>query len=215
MKYKGPLNYQSFQLFGWICIVLAVVAGLINAGASIDPELEKPEVIYAFPFGESVFDIDVSHDGKLLSVTTQGENGEHTLLLFRTRDLAAAKFTPEKLVTWEDCNLGQFRFSLDDRYLIGSSYYTGVSNLWQIELATHEMELLSNTDIGLFAPLEITPGKLLALEFERDGMRPVTLDRKVVNDANAIELFGQQAYHRNPEALEAVSRLKKPVTPIR
>ncbi len=41
MKYKGPLNYQSFQLFGWICIVLAVVAGLINAGASIDPELEK------------------------------------------------------------------------------------------------------------------------------------------------------------------------------
>ena len=34
MKYKGPLNYQSFQLFGWICIVLAVVAGLINAGAS-------------------------------------------------------------------------------------------------------------------------------------------------------------------------------------
>ena len=41
MKYKGPLNYQSFQLFGWICIVLAVVAGLINAGASIDPGLEK------------------------------------------------------------------------------------------------------------------------------------------------------------------------------
>ena len=41
IKYKGPLNYQSFQLFGWICIVLAVVAGLINAGASIDPGLEK------------------------------------------------------------------------------------------------------------------------------------------------------------------------------
>ena len=41
MKYRGPLNYQSFQLFGWICIILAVVAGLINTGASIDPELGK------------------------------------------------------------------------------------------------------------------------------------------------------------------------------
>ena len=41
MKYRGPLNYQSFQLFGWICIVLAVVAGLANTGASISPELEK------------------------------------------------------------------------------------------------------------------------------------------------------------------------------
>ena len=41
MKYKGPLNYQSFQLFGWICIILSVVAALINTGASISPDLEK------------------------------------------------------------------------------------------------------------------------------------------------------------------------------
>ena len=221
LKQKKVVKRKNFQRVNNIVYDNATdhLYGLFSNGGTqslirFDQDIEHPEIIYAFPFGESVFDIDVSHDGKLLSVTTQGENGEHTLLLFRTRDLAAAKFTPEKLVTWEDCNLGQFRFSLDDRYLIGSSYYTGVSNLWQIELATHEMELLSNTDIGLFAPLEIAPGKLLALEFERDGMRPVTLDRKVVNDANAIELFGQQAYHRNPEALEAVSRLKKPVTPI-
>ena len=177
-------------------------------------DIEKPEVIYAFPFGVSVFDIDISHDGKLLSVTTQGNNGEHTLQLFRTEDLANAQFKPEKLVTWEDCNLGQFRFSLDDSHLIGSSYYTGVSNLWQIDIASHKMEMLSNTDIGLFAPLEIEPDKLMALEFERNGMRPVSLAREVVNDANAVELLGQKAYKKNQKVLEQIGLLKKPLPKI-
>ena len=179
-----------------------------------DKNLEKPEVIYAFPFGVSVFDIDISHDGKLLSVTTQGNNGEHTLQLFRTEDLANALFKPEKLVTWEDCNLGQFRFSLDDRYLIGSSYYTGVSNLWQVDIETHETQMLSNTDIGLFAPIETEPGKLLALEFERNGMRPVSLAREVVADANAVELFGQKAYEKNQKTLEELSVLKEPLPQV-
>ena len=179
-----------------------------------DRDLKNPEIIYAFPFGVSVFDIDVSHDGKLLSLTVSGENGEHSLILFRTEDLEQALYKYETLVTWEDSNLGQFRFSLDDRYLIGSSYYTGVSNLWQINIESREMEMLSNTEVGLFAPLEIAPGKLIALEFERDGMIPVSLDRNVVTDANAIELYGQKAYENNQEALESVGLLRQPLPEI-
>ena len=41
IKYRGPLNYQSFQLFGWICIILAVVVGLINVAKKISPDIEK------------------------------------------------------------------------------------------------------------------------------------------------------------------------------
>ena len=190
--------------------------GLFSNGGTqsivrLDRDLENPEVIYAFPFGVSVFDVDVSHDGKYLSMTRQGDNGEHTLMLFNTEELAQAIFKPVELVTWEDSNLGQFRFSLDDKYLIGSSYYTGVSNLWQINLETREMDMISNTDIGLFAPLEIAPDKLLALEFERDGMRPVTLDRKIVEDANAVVLYGEKAYENNVEALEQVGLLREPL----
>ena len=189
-----------------------------NAGTQsivrLDRDLENPEVIYAFPFGVSVGDIDVSHDGRWLSLTRQGDNGEQTLMLFNTEELAQALFKPVELVTWEEANLGQFRFSLDDRCLIGSSYYTGVSNLWQINLETREMEMLSNTDIGLFAPLEIAPDRLLALAFERDGMRPVLLDRTVVSDANAVELYGQRAFENNVGALEAVGLLKEPLPKI-
>ena len=189
-----------------------------NAGTQtivrLDRDLENPEPIYAFPFGVSVFDVDVSHDGKYLSLTRDGDNGEHTLMLFNTEELAQAIFKPVELLTWEDSNLGQFRFSLDDKYLIGSSYYTGVSNLWQINLETREMEMLSNTETGLFAPLEIAQDELLALEFKRDGLRPVMLARKVINDANAIELYGQLAYENNREALEQVGLLKEPLPKI-
>ncbi|WP_288279378.1 hypothetical protein [uncultured Prevotella sp.] len=187
--------------------------GLFSNGGTqsivrMDRDLENPEVIYAFPFGVSVFDSDISHDGKWLSFTSQGDNGEHTLLLFNTEELAQAIFKPVKLITWNDSNLGQFRFSLDDKYLIGSSYYTGVSNLWQINLETREMEMLTNTDIGLFAPLEITPGQLLALQFKRDGLQPVLLAREVVKDANAVTLYGQLAYENNKEAMEQVGLLR-------
>ena len=41
IKYRGPLNYQSFMLFGWICIVLAVVVAILNIGISVSPDLGK------------------------------------------------------------------------------------------------------------------------------------------------------------------------------
>jgi hypothetical protein len=41
MKYRGPLNYQSFQLFGWLCIVLSAVAAIIDIGGSISPSVTE------------------------------------------------------------------------------------------------------------------------------------------------------------------------------
>ena len=37
MKYKGPLNYQHFQIFGWLCMVVSVVVLMINIGGKIHP----------------------------------------------------------------------------------------------------------------------------------------------------------------------------------
>lgn len=37
MKYRGPLNYQHFQILGWACIVAAVGAAVITLGGNVDP----------------------------------------------------------------------------------------------------------------------------------------------------------------------------------
>ena len=35
MKYRGPLNYQHFQILGWACIVAAVAAAIITLGGKL------------------------------------------------------------------------------------------------------------------------------------------------------------------------------------
>jgi hypothetical protein len=41
MTYRGPLNYQSFQILGWLCMVISVVVLVINIGERIDERVTK------------------------------------------------------------------------------------------------------------------------------------------------------------------------------
>jgi hypothetical protein len=174
-----------------------------NSGVShiiyFDNSIESMKVIYSIPFGQSISNLAVSNNGKWLSATLFCEQGEQKLIRFNIAELENANFKYEELLTTEDYNLTHFRFSQNDSLLNGSSYYTGVSNLWQLNLNTKEFKLLSNTATGLFAPIQIAKDSLIALQFERDGMRPVKLGIGVLEDANAIEFLGEKAYKRNPQ----------------
>ena len=39
IKYRGPLNYQHFQMLGWLCIVLTVAALMMKLGGRMDAGL--------------------------------------------------------------------------------------------------------------------------------------------------------------------------------
>ena len=41
IRYRGSLNYQHFQLFGWLCIVLTAASGMLSLGARFDEGLAK------------------------------------------------------------------------------------------------------------------------------------------------------------------------------
>ena len=41
IKYRGPLSYQHFQIFGWICIVLSVVLIMLKFAMKADQELAR------------------------------------------------------------------------------------------------------------------------------------------------------------------------------
>jgi len=182
---------------------LKTMNGVISL-VRVDSDLKSTRVLYIFPFGTEVFDLDVSHSGQYLSATISGENGEHSLILFGLNDLETANYSYRTLVTLENCNLNGFRFSLDDSCLLGSSYYSGVSNLWSVSIESGEMNLLSNSLSGLFNPLECSKDSLFALEFERNGLKPVLLEKKVLNDANAINLMGQQVFENESEKLSSM-----------
>jgi len=180
----------------------------------LDSSLRDRQMLYRFPFGTEVFDLAVSHDGEKLSVTISGENGEHKLLLFKIRDLQRANFKYETVAEFDNANLSGFTFSRDDQYLIGSSYYTGVSNLVRIHIATKQMEWMSNSESGLFWPVDIAEDTLLALNFCRDGLQPVLVAKRICEEGSNIHYLGQKAYDHDSERLSRLCELEQPLPEI-
>lgn len=213
LKYQRVSNIvydnSSSRLYG------IFTNGGVNYLIRYDSLLTKKDIIYAFPFGQSIFDIDVSHNGNWLTATVSGLSGEQSIIRFDVNGLGNAQFKYDTLITSKEYNFGQFRFSEDDSCLVGSSYYTGVSNIWSFDIATKEFNLLSNTKTGLFAPYQFSKDSLYALQSGSNGMRPVKLARKVLHDANAIELLGQKTYERNKSDLEKLSEFQKPLPEIK
>ncbi len=155
--------------------------------------------MYSAPFGKAIFDLDISNDGNTLSASMSGVKGEQSVVLFDLMSVGQ-KFNNFKTVySLEDNTLTQFKFSSDDKYLIGTSYYTGVSNIWRLRIEDQKFELLSNTETGFFMPVQIDADSLFVLKFHRDGMIPGTIPIKVIEDANAINYLGNLVQQNNKE----------------
>lgn len=159
--------------------------------------------MYSSEFGFSLFDLAVSNNGEMLSASLTGIRGEQSVILFNLNELDKGIKKYRIIHKLEDNTLTQFQFSPDDQSLIGSSYYTGVSNIWRISLAdSSRFELLSNTETGFFMPLQFAPDSLLVLKFHRDGMLPGAIPLKVIEDANSIEYLGNLVSQKNPVVKE-------------
>ena len=102
--------------------------------------------VHAWPYGEVVYDVDVSPDGELLSASVGDASGRQSLRVMSTRALAGGDATAVASFDFGSAIPSNFVFSPDGRYLFGSSYYTGVSNVFRFEIATHALEAVSNAD---------------------------------------------------------------------
>lgn len=165
---------------------------------------DKVVPMYSAPFGKSLFDPTISHDGKTLIASLTGVRGEQSIVAFDISELETGKNSPEIVYELEENTLTQFKFSPDDKYIIGTSDYTGISNVWRINLETRDFELLSNIETGFFMPLQHTPDSLIVLKFERDGMIPGAIPLEILHDANAIDYLGNHVAERNPEVKDWV-----------
>ena len=163
---------------------------------------DKALPMFTAPFGKVIFDLDISNKGNLLSASLSGVKGEQSLILFDLNKLEQGYTNFETVYEQEDNTLTQFKFSDDDQYLIGTSYYTGVSNVWRIRLSDRKFELLSNTETGLFMPVQLSLDSLLALKFHRDGMVPGVMPVQVLDDANPIDYLGNRVHQQHPEVEE-------------
>lgn len=156
------------------------------------------KVAHEFEYGSDFFDIDVSPDGKHLTGAIADLSGRQKLVRFDTDKLRRGDASFEVLYDFEYNSPGNFVYSPDGRYLYGSSYYTGASNLFRYDNETKKMDVISNAETGLFRPLPLADGRLIAFEYTSKGFVPGYVPNKPVVDVAAVKYLGMATLEKYP-----------------
>jgi hypothetical protein len=154
--------------------------------------------VYTFPYGVVPYDLDVSPDGSLLSGSVAEANGDQFVRVWNLAKLLNGDLKPLSEFRFGQSVPESFVFSHDGRYLYGSSYYTGVSNIFRYEVATGAIEAVSNAETGLFRPVPLADGRLVVLDYTADGFVPAIIEPRPLSDVSAIRFLGAEVAAKHP-----------------
>ena len=168
----------------------------------LPPPFDTWEQVHTWPYGEVPYDIDISPDGNLMSASMAEISGDQFLRVFRLEDLAAEVIDPVAEFNFGSAVPEGFVFSSDGRFLFGSSYYTGISNIFRYELATGDVEAVSNAETGFFRPVPLQDGNLLVYEYTGQGFKPTIIDPQPLQDLSSITFLGNEIVKKHPVVRE-------------
>lgn len=171
----------------------------ISSLVRIPPPYNKLEVLISFDYGKDIFDTDISPDGKYLSGSFLEISGRQTLIRMETAELLKGNGHYEILMEFDNNTSPEgFVFSPDGKHLFGSSYYSGVSNIFRYDVDTKERHAITNAETGFFLPLPVSEDSLLAFSYTGQGFVPVLLANKTVEDISAVRYLGQEIVEKYP-----------------
>lgn len=156
------------------------------------------ENIHEFPYEHVPYDLDISPDGKLLSASMGELSGDQFVRVWELAKVLDGDMKPLSEFKFGQSVPESFVFSPDSRYLYGSSYYTGVSNIFRYEVANGDVVAMSNAEAGFFRPVPLADGKLLVLTYTGAGFVPATIDAKPITDLSAIKFLGAEVAAKHP-----------------
>ena len=159
---------------------------------------EKWNQVYSFNYGKDIYDIDISPDGVWLVGAIAQVDGTQQLIKMKVEDLLAGDGQYDVLFDFENSAPENFVFSPDGKYLYGSSYYTGVSNVYRYDLEREDMEIVTNCETGLFRPIPTPEDSLIAFSYSGDGFVPCMIPTESGAHVNAIKYLGQEIVERHP-----------------
>jgi hypothetical protein len=169
--------------------------------------------LYTFRPEEEAFDLDLSPDGTLASLSVSGRGSRigapyvTEVRVIRADALAQGDMKPLHTFTQGSAVPEGFVFSPDGRYLFGNSYYTGVSNIYRYELATEKLEAVSNAALGFFRPLPIDASQLIVLRYSAKGFVPTLIEAQPTEDLSAVTFLGEQVVEKYPEVQSWVAQV--------
>lgn len=158
----------------------------------IAPPYTEWTQVHTFPYGVVPSDLDVSADGALLSASISDATGEQYLRVWKLASVLAGDMKHLSEFRFGQAAPEGFVFTPDGRHLVGSAYYTGVSNIFRYEVATGDVQAVSNAESGFFRPLPRADGSLVVFSFSGQGFQPAVIDPKPLKDLSAIRFLGSE-----------------------
>jgi hypothetical protein len=158
--------------------------------------------ILALKYGKDIFDLDISPDGRWLTGTLTKIDGSQELILMDIEKALAFDTSYEVLWEFADNNAANFVFSPDGKYLFGTSYYTGTSNVFRYNLKSREMEGITNCEVGFFRPLPVSKDSLIVFRYTGKGFLPAMIPSKTTEDICAVRYLGQAVVDSHPVVKE-------------
>ena len=153
---------------------------------------ERWTAVHTFPYGMVPSDLDISPDGRLLSASVTEASADQFVRVWPIDGLLAGSVAPLSQFGFGQSVPESFVFSPDGRFLYGSSYYTGVSNILRYEVASGAVETVSNAETGYFRPTPLADGRLVVLHYTAEGFVPAIIDPKPLADVSAISFLGAE-----------------------
>ncbi|MCH7574963.1 MAG: hypothetical protein IIA59_07535 [Candidatus Marinimicrobia bacterium] len=168
----------------------------------IAPPYTEASLITVLPYGQDMTDLDISPDGRLLSAAMTDISGKNDLIVIELDAFVSGSTDYRSLFEFDNSSPAGFTFSDDGRYLTGSSYYTGVSNIFRYDFQTEEMEVLTNAESGYFRPIPLSADSLVCFEYTGAGFVPVMLPVKPLEDVAAVNYLGLAIVLKHPRVKE-------------
>ena len=156
------------------------------------------EQMVTLPYGTIAYDLDVSPDGTKLVASFGEITGAQDVRVMSIDALKKKDATALARFDFAQSVPNDFTFSPDGRFLYGSSYLTGVSNIFRYELANGKLEAVSNTDTGFFRPVPLGGDELLVFRYTGLGFVPARITATPVADAGTITFLGERLANDHP-----------------
>lgn len=163
------------------------------------PPFDTWQALVTLPYGHDIFALDLSPDGTTLVATMIDIAGTQRIVRAPTEKIAAGEAAFEPVYEFQNSVAESFVFSADGKSLYGTSYFTGVSNIYRIDVASKSMAALTNAESGYFRPVPLADGSLVAFRFTAQGFRPVRITPETREDIEPVVFLGQKVIETYPK----------------
>ena len=180
----------------------------ISSLVRMEPPYKQWTRVHSWPYGTVVYDLDLSPDGTRLSASFGEISGQQNVRVFATDDLLQGRIAPTAEFDFGPSVPSGFVFTRDGGALVGSSYYTGVSNIFRYDLATGETSALSNAETGFFRPVpRPEDGDLFVFRYSGEGFVPTSIAATPARGRQRHHLLRRAAGRGAPGAQDVDRRL--------